>query len=610
MGLVCLVGAAYSLLAAASDENESHRERTLRILKQQDRIIERHDARGSRLEEMQDQALAGLLWNESMEFIYEALGALALPAGPSYGNEYTEPRFARLNDYESPEALTDIYLKSHAVHFAVEHNHECLVVQEPFDYPFAKRLDWWEVAFDNGEVADLPDISPGPFSSQQGRYCIVDYPVDHEAEPVALKGEFFTQLPDNVVALEFSAEDIGSTKSASGIDVTLVDMSEYAYVIEVNEAQSDALPLRDHDIVGEAISANGRYVSRNSNRSEPLAYYLEFEVLLDDLVDRLAAGELDEEQIRQEIMAYREEWAQEEHIHYKAFGFNGDVDTARVTLLARSEDAVEMRQEINASVFSRHALITDEDAVSSLLYFDRPVYDDRYILDGARSDYDSDELQSLIEVRKEQRRREYLQDHEYGDRVFFDYPAVASDLFIDSLERYQKPGKEGVRFFDAEGNRIALPADHEQLYRFMVSRVEYNPDTFPEYPARLEVTLPVQTAPDIVKQRFSLEALPEGIEIEGNALIIDHASFSFEAAGLESGTTSYFFAKDESERYLQEVTNTSLPTESGEAREIYYFYGLPESIEIWQQGEIEVIKLKMDTDLPASIEEQESALEA
>ncbi len=604
-GLMC-AGAAY-LAWQGNDENESHQAIILQILKQQDLIIERHDARKAKLDDIEDEALAALLWNESIGFMYESLSALALPSGPNYGNEYTSSRFSRLEDYESAETLTDTYLSSYSVRFAEEFGRECFSIQEPFNYPFSARLEWKEIAFNNGEVVNFSDISQEPFISQHGRRCIGSYPVDHEAEPVTLEGEFFARLPSHVLEVEFDPEDIGSTKNVSGIAVKLISMSEYSYEIEVNVAQSDAQPLGSYEIVGEAISENGRYAIRNASISEPLSYYLDFEALLDDLVDRLSSGELDEKQIRQEIMAYRDERATEKHVHYRGFGFSAAIETAKVTLLLSSEDAIAVSQEINASVFSRQAFAADESEVSSRLYFDKPIYDDRYILQGEHSDYDSDELLSLIDVRQEQQSREYRQEHEYSDKVYFDYPAVASDLFIDPLARYQNPGYDDVRFIDAYGNRIEVPASYEHLYRFMVNRVEYNPHLFAEYPFYLEVTLPVQTASDIVKRRFSLEDLPNGLEIKENMLIIDHSSFSFEAVGLESNTTSHFFVKGEDGLYLKEVTRASLPNEVGSAREIRYFYGLPESLEIWQSGEIKIVELKVGVELLKPLEEQESA---
>lgn len=572
-----------------------------------------NNARYKQLRTLDDKALAKFLWMEEESNYYEVMESLSLDMTP-YEIEYSTSVLARLNDYDDSQTMSDAFLSSL---LAVKRTDlmECrrysdghgFALRKGFSFPFAHELTFDALVLDNGEKLRIPNFTKGEMETRDivrrgEAYCVPALGNKSAPQPTVIKGEFSTELPEKLIQFELTADDVGKTQDKDGYRVTLIEMNDYSYVIEVHVKTNPQTTLSKLDIIGEAKAKNGRYIRNRITDRVPMKNYERVESLLGELIDKAANGNLNKSEAKKALNDLNESMAEDESSTlYSAFAFHGPVETAEVTILAGGESRKEVKQILELPVYSfaqkAPAKQIDFDALPTVKAT-LPIYNGGSEVNASYVDLSAEAMHNEIEIR--QRNITHDPGIKHPKQVFFHYPAVQSDLFIHIFDRYDIADSSDVQFFDADGKPVTVIDDKNSAFRFTVSRLEYDPELFTAPPTRVKANISVLTAPNIIKENYAKNDLPTGVNIEGNKLIVDYAEFTpREIEDVESRLVqrrNHVFAKD-SQGYLAEISTLSLPRQDGKPVDVYYFYGQPESFDIWYKGETEAVDFELELEL-------------
>lgn len=564
-----------------------------------DAMLEKKDARLTRLESVEDKVLRKSLLN----LVYDAMFTDGMELNfraPPRNTTYTTAKLARLDDYSSIDELTEVFL-ANQIAATTYPDRSCVWPREPFNYPFQHRLAWTAIRLDNGEITELPNHFSGSsynteieYSGARNTFCYRDPLGPDKPAPVALVGEFSVQLPRKLIQFDFSRSDIDQSQSKDGYTVTLVEANDFSYAIEVSSPNGKSPPLGSKDIIGEALDDTGKYLSHTGTRTGRPELYEASDLIIDDLIDRAVEGTLTETQIDQRFDEMQNELNEKygNRLH-KHFFFSGSVKTARITLLDKEAKQTPFKQHLDLPIRNlarrQPTPSVDLDTLERIPTLS-PVYDHSI---QNKVELNADEMKTAIDIRQ----NEISADLEYSAQVKLYYPQVQSDRFLGIFDRYQKPGVHDIVFLNAEGTAINLPSDDPDYYRFMVSRIEYNPGRFPEKPVRLSATVPVVTTPELTKKSHDRNNLPDGVRILDNMIIIDRAVFAPAHNSEPSEKTHLFFAKSAGQRYLSKVTDLHFPRTEGPGVDVIYYNGLPEIFEVWHRGDTKTVDYQVDLHL-------------
>lgn len=571
-----------------------------------------NDSRYKRIKELSDEALARFLWQQENSNYSGVIELLTLNSAP-YEVEYSASALARLSDYENSQLMSDAFLDSllavegknyyECKRYSEKHGFE---LRKGFSFPFSHRLKFSELVLASGEELRIPELAKGEMETKDivrrgDTYCVPALAKKDAAQPVTVKGEFYTELPEKLVQFELTAKDIGKVQEKNGYRVTLVQMDDFSYAVEVDAGSNPNRTLRKHDILGQARAANGRYVRHRLTDKTPMENYRKVQSLLGELIDKAENHNLTETEARNELSDLNKRLAADDTPLYGAFAFHGPVDTAEVTILAGGEERKKVEKTIELPIYrfgsetaAQQAGLNELPTVKETL----PIYNHRPEVIADFVDLNAKTMHDEIEIR----RRSISHDPgiKHPNQVFLHYPTVQSDLFIHIFDRYGVPAAENITFLDANGEPLQSSDGSDSAFRFTVSRLEYDPEQFAAVPARLKATIPILTAPNMIKENYSKDELPEGVRLEGNKLIIDYAEFTpgdiQDVSSRMVKRRNQVFAKD-SKGYLAEIAMHSIPREKQEPVDVYYFYGKPESFEIWYQGETQPVDFEFDIKL-------------
>ena len=173
----------------------------------------------------------------------------------------------------------------------------------------------------------------------------------------------------------------------------------------------------------------------------------------------------------------------------------------------------------------------------------------------------------------------------------FSHPATFNDEMLGALpDKSDAP----VTFFaeDDNGNRsepLELPAEAFDVDPH-AGVITYDLNLFPETPAYAVGSIPLFIA-DIDKKVLDIAHLPKGLELKGNALIVDQKVFPAEAWR--------FYAKDDTGNYLKEVAAVSHSSEpdGATAFDVHYFYGQPTQLESYARTALNPVEYGFEVKL-------------
>lgn len=520
--------------------------------------------------------------------------------------EYGDDALAVLKHYPTPQALVDTYINGLFV-LRKDSSSDYLIDLQPvfpfnFNIPaaflFPHGLEWQSVTLNNKRVVAFqpewsetdPGIQLSPSSSNltSPDDLTVTYPfiegldIDHknQPQPVSLQGKLEVIAPRRLYSFDLTKKDVGQTRTNDNLSVTLLKLTHNYAEIEFNNnaplaPEIDETPL--NPLIVQARDATGQFLTRSGSINETASQIAFYQQQLAKMQQQKTWTDAFGKQLDEEQRAFEK---QQTH-HYSKVYFNGPIETLEVSLLDFS-GATVTRKDLNLPVrrFDRH---TTEKTIQPLS-FPVVVYDDQAStwLKGAA--LTEEQLKKGVNISQSV-------DDPSAARVEFSHLKSFNDELLGSSFN---PGDSPVSFFteDSRGKRdepIELPAEAYQVDPLR-GTITYDLNLFPETPAYVVGSMPLFLA-TVEKKPFDAHQLPKGLELKGNALVVDLKVFPDQ--------DWRFFAKDDSGNYLKEIlaVNHDASAEGPGLFAVHYFYGQPTQLETYQRTDLTTVQYGFEVKL-------------
>lgn len=520
--------------------------------------------------------------------------------------EYGEDVLAALKHYPTPQALVDTYINGLFVLHKDSSSDYLTDLQPVFPFNFSvpasflfpHGLEWQSVTLSNKRVIAFqpewsetdPGIQLSPSSSNLSNPddLTVAYPfieglnvdIKHQPQPVSLLGKVEVIAPSRLYTFELTKKDVGQTRTDDNLSVTLLRLANNYAEIEFNNSAPPAPEVGDtplNPLIVQAKDTTGQFISRSGSINETAAQIAFYQNQLAKMQQQKAWSEAFAKQIDEEQRNFEK---QQNH-HYTKVYFNGSIDTLDVSVLDFSTVTVT-RKDLNLPVrrFDSH---TTAKAIQPL-NLPVVVYDDQAPrwLKGAT--LGEEQLKKSVIVTQSV-------DDPSAARIEFDHPRSFNDELLGTSF---SPGDSPVTFFTADKNGkrdgpIELPS---QAYQVDPLRgvISYDLNLFPETPAYAVGSMPLFLA-IVDKQTLNAHPLPKGLELKGNALVVDQKLFPAQ--------DWRFFAKDETGNYLKEILSVThdASTDGPALFAVHYFYGQPTRLETYQRTDLTTVQYGFEVKL-------------
>jgi hypothetical protein len=520
--------------------------------------------------------------------------------------EYGDDAMQLLKHYPSPQALVDTYLNGLFVLRKASSSDYLTDLSPvfpfsftpPAQFPFPHGLEWESVTLSNKKVIPFqsewsetdPGIQLSPSSSNVDNPddLTVTYPfiegleVDNkkQPQPLMLKGKAEVIAPRRVFTVALTKNDVGKARVDDNISVKLLSLDKNVAELElINSAplipEVSETPL--NPLIVQARDTTGGFLSRSGSINESAAQIAFYEKQLGEMQAQTAWSDAFEKQLKDEQQAFEQ---QQSH-HYTRVYFNGTVDTLDVSVLDFS-DATVTRKDLQLPVLSFGPTTTEKTIQP--LSLPVVVYDDQAAtwLKGAA--LTEEQLQKNVSITQSV-------DDPSAARIEFDHLRTFNDELLGTSF---SPGDSPVTFFTADENGkrdepIELPPEAYQVDPLR-GTITYDLNLFPENPAYAVGSMPLFLA-TVEQKTLDAHQLPKGLELKGNALVVDLKLFPAQ--------DWRFFAKDDSGNYLKEILSVSHDASAdGPALfSVHYFYGQPTRLETFQRTDLTTVEYGFEVKL-------------
>lgn len=520
--------------------------------------------------------------------------------------EYGEDVLAVLKHYPTPQALVDTYINGLFV-LHKDSSSDYLTDLQPvfpfnFNIPaaflFPHGLEWQSVTLSNKRVIAFqpewsetdPGIQLSPSSSNLTNPddLTVTYPfIDgldmdnkNQPQPVSLQGKVEVIAPRRLYTFDLTKKDVGQTRTNDNLSVTLLKLGNNYAEIDFNNSAPLAPEVSEtplNPLIVQARDTTGQFLSRSGSINETAAQIAFYQKQLAKIQQQKAWSETFEKQIDEEQRTFE---AQQKN-HYTKVYFNGPVETVEVSVLDFSAATVT-HKDLNLSVrrFDSHTTAKTIQPLTLPVV----VYDDQAPTWLKGATLSEEQLKKGIIVSQSV-------DDPSAARIEFDHPRSFND---EMLGTSFSAGDSPVTFFteDGSGKRdgpIELPLEAYEVDPLR-GAITYDLNLFPETPAYAVGSMPLFLA-TVAKQTLDAHTLPKGLELKGNALVVDLKLFPAQEWR--------FFAKDDSGNYLKEILSVThdASAEGPALFAVQYFYGQPTRLETYQRTDLTTVQYGFEVKL-------------
>ncbi|WP_397457921.1 hypothetical protein AB3464_20745 [Pseudomonas asplenii] len=519
--------------------------------------------------------------------------------------EYSEDALALLKHYASPQALAETYINGLFV-LRKKSSSDYLTDLQPIfpfsfnyptEFPFPHALEWQSVTLSNKQVIPFqpewsetdPGIQLSPSSANMTNPddLTITYPYieglevenSKQPQPVTLHGKVEVIAPRKIVTFTLTGKDIGKRQSQDNVSLTLVSLDKNNAEIELSNSAPQSPQLGDtplNPLIVQAKDKTGQFLSRSGSINENAAQLAFYQKQLDEMLKQKSWSDEFEKKLDGEQKAFEAS----QPSRYARVYFNGLVDTLEVSVLDFS-DAIVNRKDLDLPVRQ-----FDNTTGKEVQPLPMPVvvYDDQAVSYLKDANLDAERLKKSVTISQS------VEDASAA-RIEFDHPRTFNDELLGSS---LNPGDSPVTFFaeDEDGKRgepLELPKEAFEVDPLEGS-ITYDLNLFPETPAYAIGSIPMFLA-SIQKNTLDARQLPKGLELRGNALIVDQKQFPAESWR--------FYAKDDSGNYLKEILTSSPNEKTGSApvNEVHYFYGQPTQLESYQRTDLQTVEYGFEVKL-------------
>lgn len=520
--------------------------------------------------------------------------------------EYGDDSLALLKHYPTAQALVDTYVNGLFV-LRKSSNSDYLTDLQPVfpfsfnmpaQFPFPHGLEWQSVTLSNKKVIPFqpewsetdPGIQLSPSSSNLTNPddLTITYPfiegleVDNknQPQPVSLQGKLEVIAPGRVLDFELTRADIGKPRQDGNIRLTLLTLDRN--VAEIELSNSAPLPEEASDaslnpLLAQARDSSGQILSRAGSINESAQQIAFYRQQLAEMQKQKGWSEAFEKQLEDEQQVFDQQHTN----HYAKVYFNGLVDRLEIAVLDFSQASVT-RKDLDLPVHRFDRNTTDRNIQP--LPMPVVVYDDQatHYLKGAQLDEES--LKKSVTISQS------VEDASAA-RIEFSHPRTFNDELLgsefstnDIPLTFFTQNEKGQR-----GEPIELPDEAFDIDPLR-GVITYDLNLFPETPAYAVGSIPLFLA-SIEKSSINAQQLPKGLELKGNALIVDQKLFPADAWR--------FYAKDASGQYLKEIlaSSHSASADAPALFDVHYFYGQPSQLESYTRSELDTVEYGFEVKL-------------
>lgn len=497
---------------------------------------------------------------------------------PPKATRYTTSALARLEDYTNPAEMAEVFLRT----LIIETFSNSLKLQEAFSYPLLHKMDLNEVQLADGQVISVSEeyFPERPVIQAVRRGASIDMVyaatgavLDEQVQPIHVNGTFTTELPGAILQVEFGKNESGKSRQVGDYSVKLLKIDGHQVAVEIARIDGAMPEIETESIYIEARDKTGGFLDdRGSGWGNPEDFNKLIKAL-DLALEAAVKGELveaDSDVLFEKISDIG--GLEEPKEIYGEVDFRGTPDRVRVTMLAPA-GGQQVSREINLPVLALERFRYAE--TPELIEVSGPVFN--HEIEAALRDLPVDltakEIATGIPAKHSG----------YDNSLSFNYPDVQSDIFIDGFSRFDDvdPPLLSLTFLDAKGDPITVT--DEGAYRLTIDRIEYDPALFPRPPVKVTGQVPVRRLTGMTRVAYAPDDLPKGLSIKGNMLLIDPEVFP--AVGEEIR----LFATNGEGRFLSQVHEGRIQTESGMLLNIQYYYGEIGGVVMLERGDIETL---------------------
>ena len=520
--------------------------------------------------------------------------------------EYGEDALAVLKHYPTPQALVDTYINGLFVLHKDSSSDYLTDLQPVFPFNFSipaaflfpHGLQWQSVTLSNKRVIAFqpewsetdPGIQLSPSSSNLTNPddLTVTYPfiegldvdIKNQPQPVSLQGKLEVIAPRRLYSFDLTKKDVGQTRTNDNLSVTLLKLADNYAEIEFSNSAPLAPEIAEaplNPLIVQARDATGQFLSRSGSINETAAQIAFYQKQLAKMQQQKLWSESLEKQLNEEQRTFEKQQKR----HYSKVYFNGTIETLEVSLLDFSSVTVT-RKDLNLPVrrFDRHT------TAKTIQPLDLPVvvYDDDAPTWLKGATLTEEQLKKGVRINQS------VEDPSAARVEFTHLRSFNDELLGTSFN----PGDSPVSFFteDSNGKRdepIELPPEAYEVDPLR-GTITYDLNLFPQTPAFVVGSIPLFLA-TVDKQTFDARQLPKGLELKGNALVVDAKVFAEQ--------DWRFFAKDDSGNYLKEILAVShdASTEGPALFAVHYFYGQPTRLETYQRTDLATVQYGFEVKL-------------
>ncbi|MEJ5061286.1 MULTISPECIES: hypothetical protein [unclassified Pseudomonas] len=573
--------------------------------KRQDSLEERTAQFEKSLDAIQDPKLKDAVSELGGSLLLLERAQLRLDSKPMV-TEYGEDALAVLKHYPSPQALVDTYINGLFV-LHKESSSDYLTDLQPvfpfnFSIPaaflFPHGLEWQSVTLSNKRVIAFqpewsetdPGIQLSPSSSNLTNPddLTVAYPfiegldvdIKNQPQPVSLQGKVEVIAPRRLYSFDLTKKDVDQTRTNDNLSVKLLKLTNNYAEIEFNNSAPLApeigeIPL--NPLIVQAKDVTGQFLTRSGSINETAEQIAFYQRQLEKMQQQKTLSEAFEKQLDEEHRNFEK---QQTHRYSKVY-FNGPIETLEVSLLDFSAATVT-RKDLDLPV-RRFDRITTAKTIQPL-NLPVVVYDDQAPTWLKGATLTEEQLKKGVSITQSV-------DDPSAARVEFSHLRTFNDELLGTSF---SPGDSPVSFFTEDGNGkrdepIELPPEAYEVDPLR-GTITYDLNLFPETPAYVVGSIPLFLA-TVDKKALDAHQLPKGLELKGNALVVDLKVFPDQ--------DWRFFAKDDSGNYLKEILAVThqASTEGPALFAVHYFYGQPTRLESYQRTDLTTVQYGFEVKL-------------
>lgn len=559
---------------------------------EKERFAAYHDALEKQLVWINDARLRDAIRSKSaivMEKKKYELWLASLPADPAYALDHA----ALLKESADPKALTNRWLEGLLYERRVFGDDPIVELRQksPADpdefagLPFPLRVTWKSATLDDGQVVEArfePPAQDKPLALSINKYSDelqLVYPQKNgqminkliRPLPVTLNGEASVLVPGKVAQFNFSRKDAGVSRSVGNLTVTLLSVGDHYAEVELRNRAPLTNEIADRGLSALLVQAQDATEKFLRTRGEVFLGDDEarlYEEQLNTLLKQKTFSEQLAQQQQEQLITFK----RTSQVRYRKQYFYGDVENISVTAMDFS-DALTVQKPLTVPVYDFSPLVVG----SSLQAMPNPVVIHDLKAEAKLNGYNMTAEQLLKTVVVDQ---EIVSNR--NARILFRAHAAINWTYgnqtADIPVTFYTQGTYGRR-----GDVIDVNPDAYKV-ELDTARISYDlPDfNIDEAPAYASGTMKI-THPIVEKSQFPVSALPNGMSVQGNAVILDEQAFS--------KYKWHVAAKDESGRYLK-VMHEQAHRKSAYGEDLFqvtYFYGKPAVIEGYFLAKVEAI---------------------